>query len=196
MSAIPSRFSLLVIVLACLISTLSRPALAQSAPALTLSGGLVSVVEGDLAMSGFHAEGERRVTRLLSVVGQVHRVTGSGEGFFSTIDWTDLFVGGGLRVAARPGRWFQPYAQVLVGPYLVKAVESVRPNRFGLGSSGSYTEAVVSTVVGGGATFMPTPRVGFRAGADLQFYPGALPNGRLTLGLVVPIGRQSSSVLR
>ena len=189
MPAMPSRFSLLVIALACLTTTLSRPAWAQNAPVLTVSGGLATMIEGDLAMPGFYAEGDRRVSRLFSVVGQVHRVTGSGEGFFSTIDWTDLFVGGGLRVAGRPGRLFQPYAQVLVGPYQVKAVEVVRPNRFGLGTGGSYTETVVSTVVGGGATFMPTPRVGFRAGADLQFYPGALPNGRLTLGLVVPIGR-------
>ena len=37
---------------------------------------------------------------------------------------------------------------------------------------------------------MPNPYLGFRVGADLQFYPGALPNARAVLGVVVPIGRR------
>ena len=81
----------------------------------------------------------------------------------------------------------EPFGQVLIGAYQVRTVEiaTSRP-----GTSDSYTDRTIATLVGGGATFKPNPYVGFRVGADLQFYPETLPNARVTLGVVVPIGRR------
>lgn len=182
------RFSFPIFALTCVATLVSLPAAAQNTPVLSVSGGYAAVHEGELQMPGFYVEVERRLTRLFSAVGQVHRATGSGEGYFSTIDWTDLFAGGGVRVSGRPAPWFEPYGQVLVGSYRVKTVEIARPRT--PGTSDTYTDQIIATLVGGGATFMPNPYVGFRVGADLQFYPESLPNARVVLGLVVPIGRR------
>jgi len=188
MPTLPARFSFPVLAFACAATVVSRPAAAQSTPVLSVSGGYAAVHEGDLQMPGLYVEGERRLTRLFSAVGQVHRATGSGEGYFSTIDWTDLFAGGGVRVSGRPAPWFQPYAQVLVGAYQVSTIETARPRT--PGTSDRYTDRTVATMVGGGATFMPNPSLGFRVGGDLQFFPGSLPNARVVMGVVVPIGRR------
>ncbi|HET9271806.1 MAG TPA: hypothetical protein VFO31_26690 [Vicinamibacterales bacterium] len=186
---VTSRFSLFAVAVTCAASLASSPASAQTTPAVGVSAGFMNVAEGELAMPGFYVEGERRLTRMVSAIGQVHRATGSGEGYFSAIDWTDLFVGGGLRVSGRPAPWVEPYAQVLVGPYTVTTVETARRTRFGVGTDDRYTDSYIATIAGGGVTLMASPRVGFRVGLDLQFFQDTLPNARLTAGAVVRIGR-------
>jgi hypothetical protein len=179
-----------VLAVACAAAFVGRPAWAQNTPLLTLSGGVAGVSDGGVSLAGFYVEGERRLTRNLSAVGQVHRATGSGEGYFSTIEWTDLFLGGGIRVSGRPKPWFEPFGQLLVGSYAVKTVEAATPNRFGAGTSDNYTDTTIATVVGGGANLVASGHLGLRVGLDLQLHPGTLPTARFTLGAVVPIGRR------
>ena len=190
MPALPSTFTLFALATTCAATLVAAPASAQNAPLLTVSAGYAGISDGELAMPGFYVEGERRVARLLSVVGQVHYATGSGEGYFSTLDWTDTFAGGGVRVAGRPRPWFEPYGQLLIGSYRVKTVETAYRTRLGTGTSSTYTDSTIATVVGGGATFMASPTVGFRVGADLQFYPETLPTARVVMGMVVAIGKR------
>jgi hypothetical protein len=80
MPPISSRFSVSILALTGAATLASRPAAAQNTPLLTVSGGYAGVSEGDLQMPGLCVEGERRLTRLFSAVGQVHGATGSGEG--------------------------------------------------------------------------------------------------------------------
>ena len=184
-----TRFSLFAVAATCAATLAASPASAQSAPAFGVSAGFMNIAEGELAMPGFYVEGERRLTRMVSAVGQVHRATGAGEGYFSSIEWTDLFAGGGLRVSGRPARWVEPYAQVLFGPYTVTTVETARRTRFGVGTDDRYTDLYIATIAGGGVTLMASPRVGFRVGLDLQLFENTLPNARLAAGAVVRIGR-------
>lgn len=190
MPANPSRFTLFGLAAFGAAIFISHAASAQSVPLLGLSAGSATIADSGVALPGFYVEADRQLTSHLSVVGQAHRATGSGDGYFSTIGWTDLFVGGGLRVSGRPSKFVEPYGQMLVGSYRVTTAEVARPSRFGVGISQTYTDQYMAVVAGGGVTVMATPRVGLRAGADLQFVPDALPTARLVLGAVVRVGRR------
>jgi hypothetical protein len=88
---------------------------AQDAPAVTVAGGLVRVVDEDVTLDGFFVEGERQISRRFSIVGQVHRATTSNGSSFPTFDWTDLFDGSGVRFTMRPHRVVQPHVHALAG---------------------------------------------------------------------------------
>jgi hypothetical protein len=166
------------------------PAQAQDLPAVTVAGGLVRVVDEDVTLDGFFVEGEHRVSPRFSIVGQAHRATTSNGGSFSMIDWTDLFAGGGLRFTMRPHRVVQPHVHALAGMYRVSSDVRVANPRPGFSPTLSNVDRYAAFVFGAGLNVMPSPRIGFRAGFDLQVLPGALPTGRLTAGVVVPIGRR------
>lgn len=166
------------------------PAQAQDEPVVTLAGGLARIVDERVTLDGFFVEGERRVSRRFSVVGQVHRATAGNSGSLSTIDWTDLFAGGGVRFTMRPDRMVQPHVQALAGLYRIANDVTIPNPRPGFSSSLSSVDRYAAFVVGAGVNVMPSPRIGFRAGFDLQILPGVLPTGRLTAGVVVPIGRR------
>jgi hypothetical protein len=166
------------------------PAAAQSAPAVDVAGGFARVADGDIAPGGFFVEGALRLSPRFSVVGQLHRATTSGEGYFSTLDWTDVFAGGGVRFTMRPRRVVQPHLQALVGLYEVSTNETITDPRRRPGPPNSYTDRYAAFVFGAGVNVMASPHIGFRAGVDVQVLPGVLPTGRVTTGVVVPLGRR------
>jgi hypothetical protein len=181
------RLTLAIVVGLALPSTVVS-AQAQDAPAVTVAGGLVRVVDEDVTLDGFFVEGERQISRRFSIVGQVHRATTSNGGSFSTIDWSDLFAGGGVRFTMRPSRVVQPHVHALAGWYRVSSDVSLAEPRPGFSPTLSNADHYAALVFGAGLDVMPSRHFGFRAGFDLQVLAGTLPTGRLTAGLVVPFG--------
>jgi len=163
---------------------------AQDAPAVTVAGGFTRVVDEDVRLDGFFVEAERQLSPRFAAVGQVHRVTAGKGGSFSTIDWTDVFAGAGVRFTMRRDRLIRPHAHALAGLYRISNDVTLADPRPGFSPTISNTDSYAAFVVGAGVNVMPGPRIGFRAGFDVQVLPGVLPTGRLTAGVVVPIGRR------
>jgi len=90
----------------------------------------------------------------------------------------------------RPRRVVQPHVHALFGLYQVSTDEIITDRRRNPVSTASYTDNSAAFVLGAGVNIMPNHRIGFRAGLDMQIHPGALPTGRFTAGVVVPIGRR------
>ena len=159
-------------------------------PSVTISAGLATVGDVDVSLNGFFLEGERQLSPRLSIVGQVHRATATSEGFFSTIAWTDLFAGGGVRFGMRRGRAIQPHVHALFGLYQVSNDETITNVRRRPGPADHYIDNYAAFVFGAGLSIMPNAPVGVRLGADLQALPGVTPTVRVLAGVVVPLGRR------
>lgn len=166
------------------------PAQAQELPVATVSAGSASVGDVGVALNGFFLEGERKLSQRLSIVGQVHRATATGDGYFSTIAWTDIFAGGGVRFTMRPRRVVQPHVHALFGLYQVSNDETITNPRRRPGPADNYTDNYAAFVFGAGLNIMPSPRVGIRLGADIQALPGVTPTVRALAGVVLPLGRR------
>ena len=71
--------TLFVLTVACAATLVSASVWAQTTPLSTVSGGVAGISDGEVSMPGVYVEGERRLTRILSAVGQVHRTIHCGR---------------------------------------------------------------------------------------------------------------------
>lgn len=183
-------FAPVVVLTLCAPAVTGRTAFAQGLPQLTVSGGYASVIDYDVTLRGVVAETEYRLTRHIGLVGEVQRTVGSGEGYLSTWTWTDLVASGGVRVSFRPRRKLEPFVHILVGSYRAAGEEAILPGARRTGPPDSYSGYEPVAIFGGGLMVWPTPQVGVRAGVDVQQLAETLPMGRVTVGIVVPLGKR------
>ena len=156
---------------------------------VTAAAGLASTYDGGTGLFGAVGSLDYRLSRRWSAVGTITHTTGSSEGIFSTWSWTDTFGGGGIRFSGRPWPRVEPFVHGLIGALRTAGLEQpdFRLPRGFVFVDGSYTETVAAVVAGGGVSLYATPRVGIRAGLDLQMAQGSA-QGRFTGELVVGIG--------
>lgn len=172
-----------------------HPAYGQE-PLVRVAGGVATTSDGSTSLQGGVASLDYLISRRLSIVGTVHRTTGSSEGYFSTWSWSDIFAGGGVRFSGRRWPRVEPFALALVGGLRTAGVERPdrNPPRGFRFVDRSYSETVATVVAGGGLALYPVPRVGVRAGVDWQFFfEDTLPQGRVTAELVVGIGTRQNA---